>query len=68
MSGLEGNAFVSPLEQLSEALAKLANTGDDRELKTALTLCRGFADRIIRDRDIEVSLAERLLSGGNRFN
>ena len=68
MSGLEGEVFVSPLEQLSEALAKLADTGDDRELKTALALCRGFADRIIRDRDIEGPLAERILRSGERFN
>jgi hypothetical protein len=70
MSGLEGEVFVSPLEQLSEALAlaKLAKTGNDIELKTALTLCRGFADRIVRDRDLEGSLAERLLNRGDRLN
>jgi hypothetical protein len=61
---------VSPLEKLSEVLAKLADTGDDIELKTALMLCRGFADRIVRNRDIEPqgSLAERLLTRGNRLN
>ena len=54
---------MSPLvEQLSEALAKLADAGDDIELKKALMLCRGFADKIVRDRDIESSLAERLLN------
>jgi hypothetical protein len=68
MKGFEGEAFVSPLEQLSAALAKLADTGDDIELRTALTLCRGFADRIIRDRDIEGSLAERLLNRRGRLN
>jgi hypothetical protein len=68
MSGLEGEVCVSLLEQLSEALAKLAETGNDIELKTALTLCRGFADRIVRDRDIEGSLAERLLNRGDRLN
>ena len=68
MSGLEGEVFVSPLEQLSEALAKLADSGDDIDLRTALTLCRGFADRIIRDRDIEGPLAERLLNRGDRLN
>jgi hypothetical protein len=59
---------VSSLQQLSEALAELADAGDEIELKTALTLCRGFADRIVRDRDIEGSLAERLLNRGNRLN
>jgi CheY-like chemotaxis protein len=57
MSRLEGEVFVSPLEQRSEALAKLAHTGDDIGLKTALTLCRGCADTIIRDRNLEGSLA-----------
>jgi hypothetical protein len=59
---------VSPLEKLSEVLAKLADTGDDIELKTALMLCRGFAVRIVRNRDIEGLLAERLLTRGNRLN
>jgi hypothetical protein len=68
MSGLEGEVFVSPLEQLSEALAKLADTGDDIDLRTALTLCRGFADRIIRDRDIKGPLTQRLLNRGDRLN
>ena len=66
--GLKEKFFVSPLKQLSEALATLADTGDDIELKTALTLCRGFADRIVRDRNIEGSLAERLLNRRDRLN
>jgi len=59
MSRLEGEVFVSPLEQRSDAWAKLADTGDD---------IVALADRIIRDRDTKGSLAERLLNSADRLN
>jgi len=60
-------ARMSALQQLAEAFAELAETGNNIELKMALALCCGFADKIVRDRDIEASFAERLLNrGGER--
>jgi hypothetical protein len=55
---------VSPLQQLAEVfaelaqIAELAQTGNEEELISALDLCLGFADRVVHDYNVDEMLAK----------
>ena len=49
---------MSPLQQLAEVFAELAQTGNEEELISALDLCLGFADRIVDDYNVDEMLAK----------
>jgi hypothetical protein len=56
---------MSPIQQLAEAFAVLAEKGTDTELECALGLCLGFSDMIIRELNMDAEQQELDRTGQN---